>query len=176
MHAIRVTFAALLGVGAPALASAPGAVAVGGDVAPFCFGVRPALVKPGGQVTLWVDRADGECEGQVAVSSPTLDTVAIPEERSKATTEVYRDAGPGAVHRVAFAREGVTGTTSLTVAGGHPVPLSPLPVEPGGATGHPGGCARRGGRQSGRPRCRRDRARRRACHGPGGRRLPLHPP
>ncbi|MFD3823883.1 hypothetical protein, partial [Streptomyces sp. NPDC058625] len=140
MHAIRVASAALLGVVALALAAAPGAVAVGGEVTPSGFGVRPALVEPGDRVTLRVDRADGGCEGYVTVSSPVLDTVTIPKKRSRVTAEVYRDARPGTVHQVAFTCEGVTGTTSLTVAGGRPVPLpSPLPAEAGGATGHPRG-------------------------------------
>ncbi|CAM5397346.1 hypothetical protein SHIRM173S_09313 [Streptomyces hirsutus] len=42
MHAIRVASAVLLGVGALALAAAPGAVAVDGDVTPFGFGLRPS--------------------------------------------------------------------------------------------------------------------------------------
>ncbi|MFE9926220.1 hypothetical protein ACFYQA_33050 [Streptomyces sp. NPDC005774] len=140
MHAIRVASAALLGVGALALAPAPGAVAVDGDATPFGFGLRPALVEPGDLITLRVDRTGGECEGRATVSSPVLDTVTIPKNRSKATTEVYRDARPGAVHQVAFTCDGVTGTTSLTIAGGRPVPLpSPLPVESEGSAGHPRG-------------------------------------
>ncbi|MFE7814258.1 hypothetical protein ACFU5P_20320 [Streptomyces sp. NPDC057433] len=145
MHAIRVASAAPLGVSAPALAVAPGAVAVGGDVTPSGFGVRPALVEPGDRVTLWVDRTGGGCEGHGTVPSPVFDTVTVPGERSKATAEVYRDAGPGAVHQVAFTCEGVTGTTSPAVSGGRPVPLpSPLPVETGGATGYPRGVVHAG--------------------------------
>ncbi|MFC5958727.1 hypothetical protein ACFP51_31140 [Streptomyces pratens] len=144
MHAIRVASAALLGVGALALAlalaAAPGAVAVDGAATPFGFGLRPALVEPGDLITLRVDRTDGECEGRATVSSPVLGTVTIPKNRSKATTEVYRDARPGAVHQVAFTCDGGTGTTSLTIAGGRPVPLpSPLPVESEGSAGHPRG-------------------------------------
>ncbi|MER6151858.1 hypothetical protein ACWGPD_26435 [Streptomyces hirsutus] len=140
MHAIRVASAVLLGVGALALAAAPGAVAVDGDVTPFGFGLRPSLVEPGDRIALHVDRTGGECEGRATVSSQVLDTVTIPKDRSGATAEVYRDARPGAVHQVAFTCDGVTGTTSLTIAGGRPAPLpSPLPVESGGAARHPRG-------------------------------------
>ncbi|CAM5395007.1 hypothetical protein SHIRM173S_12757 [Streptomyces hirsutus] len=64
MHAIRVASAVLLGVGALALAAAPGAVAVDGDVTPFGFGLRPSLVEPGDRIALHVDRTGGECEGR----------------------------------------------------------------------------------------------------------------
>ncbi|MFI8306593.1 hypothetical protein ACIF80_24745 [Streptomyces sp. NPDC085927] len=140
MHAIRVAPAALLGVGVGVLAAAPGAVAVDGEVTPFGFGLRPALVEPGDRIALHVDRAGGECEGHATVSSPVLDTVTIPKNPSRATAEVHRDAGPGAVHQMAFTCDGVTGTTSPTIAGGRPVPLpSPLSVESGDAVRPPGG-------------------------------------
>ncbi|MFI9820426.1 hypothetical protein ACIHFC_08140 [Streptomyces sp. NPDC052013] len=151
MHAIRVASAALLGVGALTLAAAPaagaetaagvppaavsavsGVSAVDGDIEPFGFGVEPAIVEPGDGVTLRVERDDGGCRGPARVSSPVFGTVVVPPGRATATAVVDWDTRIGAEYRVAFTCDGFTGTTTVTVVGGRPVPLpSPAEVEPG---------------------------------------------
>ncbi|MGV9291133.1 hypothetical protein [Streptomyces sp. NPDC003719] len=117
MRAIPVASAALLGVAALS-SCVPAGAAVGGST-PFGFSVRPSVVAPGGEVTLRVDRNDGDCRGRVTVSSPVFDTVVIPRQHVSAQAEVDRDARPGAVYKVSFTCDGRTGTTDLTIAGGH---------------------------------------------------------
>ncbi|MDG9721121.1 hypothetical protein [Streptomyces sp. DH24] len=128
MRAIRVASAALLGVGALAL-TAPSAAAYGqGDITPFGFSVLPFTIAAGGQVTLRVNRDDGECKGPATVTSAVFDPVTIPPRRSTATAVVDWDAKPGAVYQVTFACDGSSGSTSLTIAGGRPEPTHhPLP-------------------------------------------------
>ncbi|CAL9350662.1 hypothetical protein SUDANB6_00460 [Streptomyces sp. enrichment culture] len=118
MRAIPAASAALLGV--VALTSCVPAAGAG-DITPFGFGVEPPTVAAGGKVTLWVDRAGGGCKGRATVSAPVFDTVTIPPDRSSARAVVDRDAKPGAVYQVSFACDGMSGTTSLTIAG-HPGP------------------------------------------------------
>ncbi|MEU0744504.1 hypothetical protein [Streptomyces sp. NPDC006134] len=122
MRAIRVASAALLGV--TALTSCVPAASAG-NITPFGFSVEPPTVAAGGQVTLRVDRAGGGCKGPATVSAPVFDTVTIPPDRSSARAVVDWDAKPGAVYQVSFACDGMSGTTSLTIAG-HPGP-SPSP-------------------------------------------------
>jgi hypothetical protein len=118
MRAIPVASAALLGVAALS-SCAPAGAAVGGSTTPFGFSVQPATVAAGGEVTLGVDRNDGDCRGRVTVSSPVFDTVVIPRKHVSAQARVDRDARPGAVYQVLFICDGMTGTTNLTIAGGH---------------------------------------------------------
>jgi hypothetical protein len=119
MRAIRVAAAAMLGVSAVALA-APAAVAKGDNenITPFGFSVLPSTIAAGGQVTLQIDRDHGGCKGKVTVTSGVFDTVTIPRDRSSATAVVDWDAKPGAVYKVTFTCDKVSGSTDLTVAGG----------------------------------------------------------
>jgi hypothetical protein len=127
MRAIRVASAALVGVGALAL-TAPSAAAYGqGDITPFGFSVLPSTIAAGGRVSLLLDRDDGGCEGPAKVFSAVFDPVIIPPRRSTATAVVDWDAKPGAVYQVTFACDGSSGSTSLTIAGGRPAPLHPMP-------------------------------------------------
>ncbi|WP_432136737.1 MULTISPECIES: hypothetical protein [unclassified Streptomyces] len=123
MRAIRVASAALLGLTALTL-SAPAAVA-SDDVTPFGFSVMPSTVAAGGQVTLHVNRDGDGCRGPVTVSSAVFDTVRIPARHTTATATVDRDARPGAVYLVTFGCARASGSTSLTIAGGHPQPYPP---------------------------------------------------
>ncbi|MBY8339065.1 hypothetical protein LXH13_34525 [Streptomyces spinosirectus] len=130
MRAIRVASAALLGLGALAL-SAPAALAKGDghDITPFAFTVLPSTVAAGGHVTLHVNR-DGDCRGPATVRSAVFDTVVIRPGQSWGAATVDRDARPGAVYRVTFTCDGASGSTDLTVAGGHPRHPTPVPVNP----------------------------------------------
>ncbi|MET9256156.1 hypothetical protein [Streptomyces sp. NPDC003717] len=125
MRAIPAASAVLLG--AAALAGCAPAGAVGG-ITPFGYRVQPSSVAPGGEVALRVDRYDGGCRGRATVSSGVFDTVVIPRGETSATAVVDRAARPGAVYQVAFSCDGATGTTGLTITGGH-----------GGRTEHPKG-------------------------------------
>ncbi|MER5600466.1 hypothetical protein [Streptomyces sp. NPDC002265] len=138
MRAIRVASAALLGVTALALSAS--AVVAGDDgsdhdVTPFGFGVLPRSIAPGGQLTLQIDRDGGGCRGTATVASGAFDTVRIPAGRPSATTTVDRAARAGAVHRVMFTCDGVSGSTDLTIAEGPPngtgtgSDSAPLPVQ-----------------------------------------------
>jgi hypothetical protein len=127
MRAIRVASAALLGVSALAL-STPAAVAKGdNNITPFGFSVLPSTIAAGGQVTLQLDRDNGGCKGSATVTSAVFDTITIPGNRSSATAVVDWDAKPGAVYKVTFACDGVSGSTDLTIAGGRPVNPTPYP-------------------------------------------------
>ncbi|MET9778330.1 hypothetical protein ABZ023_29455 [Streptomyces sp. NPDC006367] len=117
MRAISAASTALLGVAALA-SCVPAGAAVG--TTPFGFDVRPATVAAGGTVTLHVDRSDGRCRGRVTVASAVFDTVTIPRRHFSAQAVIDRDARPGAAYQVSFTCEGRTGTTRLTIAGGHP--------------------------------------------------------
>ena len=131
MRAIRVASAALLGLTALTFA-APAAVAKSDDnITPFGFSVLPSTVAPGGQVTLLLERDHGGCKGSATVTSAVFDTITIPSHRSQATAVVDWDARPGAVHRVTFTCDGVSGSTSLTIAGVRPVDPTPVPLYPG---------------------------------------------
>jgi hypothetical protein len=127
MRAIRVASAALLGVSALAL-SAPAAVAKGdNNITPFGFSVLPQTIAAGGQVTLQLDRDNGGCTGSATVSSGVFDTITIPGNRSSATAVVDWDAKPGAVYKVTFSCDGVSGSTNLTIATGRTSPPNPNP-------------------------------------------------
>ncbi|MFD7874929.1 hypothetical protein ACFV5G_12620 [Streptomyces sp. NPDC059766] len=93
----------------------------------------PRSIAPGGQLTLQIDRDGGGCRGTATVASGAFDTVRIPAGRPSATTTVDRAARAGAVHRVTFTCDGVSGTTDLTIAGGPPdgtgSDSAPLPVQ-----------------------------------------------
>lgn len=137
MRAIRVASAALLGVGALAL-SAPSAVARGdNNITPFGFSVLPSTIAAGGQVTLQLDRDNGGCTGSATVSSGVFDTITIPGNRSSATAVVDWDAKPGAVYKVTFACDGVSGSTDLTIATGRTNP-TPYPYNRGVHAGEGG--------------------------------------
>ncbi|NUO40690.1 MAG: hypothetical protein HOV82_01500 [Streptomyces sp.] len=126
MRAIRVASAALLGVGALAF-SAPAAVAaVDSNITPFGFSVMPSTIAAGGQVTLQLDRDRGGCTGSATVSSGVFDTITIPGNRSSAAAVVDWDAKPGAVYKVTFSCNGVSGSTELTIATGRTTPTTPL--------------------------------------------------
>ncbi|MFF4249670.1 hypothetical protein ACFY1L_00455 [Streptomyces sp. NPDC001663] len=133
MRAIRLASAALLGISALAF-SAPAAVAYGDghNITPFGFSVVPSTVAAGGQVTLQVNR-DHNCRGPVTVTSPVFDPATIRPGHSAAMRTVDWDAKPGAVYRVTFTCDGVSGSTDLTIAGGgrpdHHRP-TPLPFNP----------------------------------------------
>ncbi|MFE3031724.1 hypothetical protein ACFXKY_08735 [Streptomyces canus] len=130
MRAIRVASAALLGVTALTL-SAPAAVAKGdNDITPFGFSVVPSTVAPGGEVALLLERDHGGCTGSATVTSGVFDTITIPPRKSQATVVVDWDARPGAVYRVTFTCDGVSGSTGLTIAGGRPVGPTPVPLNP----------------------------------------------
>ncbi|MFF1724100.1 hypothetical protein [Streptomyces sviceus] len=130
MRAIRVASAALLGVTALAL-SAPAAVATGDtDITPFGFSVVPSTIAPGGQVALLLERDHGGCKGSATVTSGVFDTVTIPPFKSYATAGVDWDAKPGAVYRVTFTCDGVSGSTGLTIAGGRRGGPTPVPLNP----------------------------------------------
>ena len=130
MRAIRVASAALLGLTALAL-SAPAAVAKSdNNITPFGFSVLPSTIAAGGQVTLLLERNHGGCKGSATVTSAVFDTITIPSNRSQAMAVVDWDAGPGTVHRVTFTCDGVSGSTSLTIAG-RPVGPTPVPLHPG---------------------------------------------
>jgi len=131
MRAIRVASAALLGLTALTFA-APAAVAKSdNNITPFGFSVLPSTVAPGGEVTLLLERDHGGCKGSATVTSAVFDTITIPSHRSQATAVVDWDARPGAVHRVTFTCDGVSGSTSLTIAGVRPVEPTPVPLHPG---------------------------------------------
>jgi hypothetical protein len=139
MRAIRVASAALLGVSALAL-SAPSAVARGdNNITPFGFSVLPSTIAAGGQVTLQLDRDNGGCTGSATVSSGVFDTITIPGNRSSATAVVDWDAKPGAVYKVTFACDGVSGSTDLTIATGRtnptPYPYNGVHAGEGGTVG-----------------------------------------
>jgi hypothetical protein len=130
MRAIRAASAALLGVGALALC-APAAVARddGHNITPFAFSVLPSTIAAGGHVTLHVNR-DGDCKGPATVRSAVFDTVVIPPRQSWGSATVDWDAKPGAMYKVRFTCDGASGTTDLTIAGGHPRHPTPVPVDP----------------------------------------------
>lgn len=131
MRAIRVASAALLGLTALAF-SAPAAVARSdNNITPFGFSVLPSTVAAGGQVTLLLERDHGGCKGSATVTSAVFDTITIPSHKSQAVAVVDWDARPGAVYRVTFTCDGVSGSTSLAIAGGRPVGPTPEPLHPG---------------------------------------------
>ncbi|GGL65195.1 lipoprotein [Streptomyces fumigatiscleroticus] len=138
MRAIRAAAAALLGIGA-LTACGPAAVAGEDDITPFGFSVQPATVAAGGQVTLRVDRNGDGCRGPATVASPVFDTVTIPARQSTARAVVAPDARPGTAYRTSFTCDHVTGTTTLTIAGGRPVPPAHQPVPPKGVHAGAGG-------------------------------------
>ncbi|WP_406432726.1 hypothetical protein OHB00_08080 [Streptomyces sp. NBC_00631] len=122
MRAIRVTSAALLGVGALAL-SAPVILASdsgdrgggGRKGTPFGFRVTPTTVTAGGRVSLHLDR-DGGCRGAATVTSGAFDTVRIPSERDSVTATVDPDAKSQASYRVTFNCDGSSASTELAIA------------------------------------------------------------
>lgn len=131
MRAIRVASAALLGLTALTL-TAPAALAKGDDnITPFGFSVLPSSIAAGGQVTLRIDRSGGGCKGPATVTSAVFDAVTILPHHSQATADVDWDAKPGAVYKVTFICDNVSGSTDLTIVGGrsthHPVPLPVVP-------------------------------------------------
>ncbi|WP_330262952.1 hypothetical protein [Streptomyces griseorubiginosus] len=130
MRAIRVASAALLGMTALAL-SAPAAVAKSDNITPFGFSVLPSTIAAGGEVALLLERDHGGCKGSATVTSAVFDTITIPSHKSQAIAVVDWDARPGAVYRVTFTCDGVSGSTSLTIAGSRPVAPTPLPLHPG---------------------------------------------
>ncbi|MET8076297.1 hypothetical protein [Streptomyces sp. NPDC005303] len=131
MRAIRVASAALLGVTALAL-SAPAAVAKDdNDFTPFGFSVVPSTIAAGGQVALLLERHHDGCKGSATVTSAVFDTVTIPPYKSYATAGVDWDAKPGAVYRVTFTCDGVSGSTGLTIAGDRRDGPTPVPRHPG---------------------------------------------
>ncbi|MET7733102.1 hypothetical protein ABZT02_17285 [Streptomyces sp. NPDC005402] len=130
MRAIGVASAALLGVTALTF-SAPAAVAKGDtDITPFGFSVVPSTVDAGSQVALLLERNHDGCKGSATVTSAVFDTVIIPPRKSYATAGVDWDAKPGAVYRVTFTCDGVSGSTGLTIAGGRPTGPTPVPLNP----------------------------------------------
>lgn len=129
MRAIRVASAAVLGFTALGC-TAPAAVAKGDEnITPFGFSVLPSTIAAGGQITLNVDR-DGGCKGTVTVTSAVFDTVSIHKHHSSGTATVDWDAKAGAMYRVTFTCDGVSGSTDLTIAGGRPVHPTPVPFVP----------------------------------------------
>ncbi|MFJ3670148.1 hypothetical protein ACIPSE_27205 [Streptomyces sp. NPDC090106] len=124
MRAIRVASAALLGMTALTLA-APVAAAGDVGVTAFRFNVVPSTIAAGGQVTLQVDRSNGDCTGKVIVSSGVFDTVSIKPSQSSRTATVDWDAKPGAVYDVKFTCDGNTASVGLTIAGGRVNPTTP---------------------------------------------------
>ncbi|MDT9696461.1 hypothetical protein [Streptomyces sp. P17] len=138
MRAIRVASAALLGMTALTL-TAPAALAMGDEnITPFGFSVLPSTIAAGGQVTLVLDR-NGGCKGPATVTSAVFDTVTIHPSQSQATGVVDWDAKPGAMYKVTFTCDNVSGSTDLTIAGGRtptgnpmPQPLTPKGVNAGG--------------------------------------------
>lgn len=135
MRAIRVASAALLATGA-LVCSAPTAAAGDHDNNRdnnrgdnrFGFRAQPSTIAAGGQVTLSVDRAGGNCSGTVIVSSGVFDTVRIGPDRSQATASVDWDARAGAVYRVTFTcNGGDSGSAALTIAGGRTREDNPYP-------------------------------------------------
>ncbi|MDQ1065847.1 hypothetical protein [Streptomyces canus] len=130
MRVIRVAAAALLGATALTF-SAPAAVAKADtNITPFGFSVLPSTIAAGGQVALLLERNHDGCRGSATVTSAVLDTVIIPPHKSYATAIVDWDARPGSVYRVTFTCDGVSGSTSVTIAGGHPDGPTPLPLHP----------------------------------------------
>lgn len=128
MRAIRVASAALLGVTALTF-FAPAAVASddGHYVMSNGYSVLPSTVAAGGQVALEVDRAVSGCRSSVTVTSGVFDTVVIPRGSSSAVAEVDRDARPGASYRVTFTCGGLSALKELTIAGGRPADVTPVP-------------------------------------------------
>ncbi|MEV7566507.1 hypothetical protein [Streptomyces tanashiensis] len=122
MRAIRAATTALLGAAALALA-APAALAADGAPAtgpraprakaPGDFVVSPAVVAPGGRLTL---SAPG-CASTARASAGIFDTVTIaPGATASATVDT--DAKPGAVYTVLFnCTGGVQDTVALTISG-----------------------------------------------------------
>ncbi|MFJ7068508.1 hypothetical protein [Streptomyces sp. NPDC101115] len=147
MRAIRAASTALLGAATLALA-APLAVAVDGAPAPNPraprakqvgdFVVSPAVVAPGGRVTL---SAPG-CASTATASAGIFDTVTI-APGSTATATVDSDAKTGAVYTVSFnCTGGVQGTVDLTITGGStatPTSRSTVLTTPRGVQGGLGG-------------------------------------
>ncbi|MFJ5775598.1 hypothetical protein [Streptomyces sp. NPDC093094] len=140
MRAIRrVASAALLGVTALAC-SAPAAAAKGDpDITPFGFSVLPTTIAAGGQVTLRVDRELGRCRGSVTVTSGIFDTVTIRPGHSSGTAVIDWDVKIGAMYRVTFTCDGVSGSTDVSIAGGRPVVPTPVPLTPHGVHAGEGG-------------------------------------
>ncbi|MFC8436514.1 hypothetical protein [Streptomyces sp. NPDC057253] len=131
MRAIRVASAALLGLTALALSAPAAAARSDTNITPFGFSVLPSTVAAGGEVTLLLERDHGGCKGSATVTSAVFDTITIPSNRSQAIAVVDWDARPGTVHRVTFTCDGVSGSTSLTIAGSRPVAPTPVPLYPG---------------------------------------------
>jgi hypothetical protein len=130
MRAIRVASAALLGVTTLGC-SVPSALATGDEnITPYGFSVLPSTIAAGGQITLRVDRDRGGCKGTVTVSSGVFETVSIRPGHSSGTAVVDWDAKVGAVYRVTFTCDGVSGSTDLAIAGGRPDGPTPAPVTP----------------------------------------------
>ncbi|MGW8763712.1 hypothetical protein ACWGN5_14540 [Streptomyces sp. NPDC055815] len=122
MRAIRAASTALLGAAAIALA-APAALAADGAPAnppraprakaPGDFVVSPAVVAPGGRLTL---SAPG-CASTATASAGIFDTVTIPPGATASAT-VDADAKRGAVYTVLFnCTGGVQDTVALTISG-----------------------------------------------------------
>ncbi|MFI9155116.1 hypothetical protein [Streptomyces sp. NPDC053367] len=129
MRAIRVASAALLCV--TALGCSAPAVAKGDEnITPVGFSVLPSTITAGGRITLLVDRDRGGCKGTVTVSSGIFETVSIHAGRSSASTTVDWEARAGAMYRVTFTCDGVSGSTDLAIAGGRPVGPTPMPLTP----------------------------------------------
>lgn len=101
MRAIRVTPVALLGAAALALTApvvtAYAATTGGPSNSGSGYTVAPAVVTPGGQVTL----AAKGCSTTATASSGVFDTVTIPQNGTGRAT-VDRDAKPGAAYEVTF--------------------------------------------------------------------------
>ncbi|MFF3348197.1 hypothetical protein [Streptomyces sp. NPDC002779] len=126
MRAIRVASAALLGVTALTL-TAPAALAADEEnITPFGFSVLPSTIAAGGQVALRLER-DGGCRGPATVTSAVFDTVTIRPHQSQATAVVDWDARPGAMYKVTFSCDNISGSTDLTIAGGRTPTHRPSP-------------------------------------------------
>ncbi len=132
MRAIPLASVALLGAAALSACVPAGA-------STFGFTVHPAVVAPGGEVTLGVGRTAAGCRGRVTVTSEVFDTVTIPRHESSATARVDRDARRGAVYPVRFSCEERTGVVDLTVAGGSHHPGGDEPRHPKGVHAGEGG-------------------------------------
>ncbi|MFJ8105942.1 hypothetical protein [Streptomyces sp. NPDC096132] len=133
MPAIRVASAALLCLTALTVA-APAAVASDDDdhyVMSGGYGLLPATVVVGGQVTLQVDRGASGCRGSVTVSSEVFGAVVIPSGSTSAVALVDREARVGAVYRVTFTCGGLSAVKELTVSAGHGPTEEPYPVPEG---------------------------------------------
>ncbi|MFG2576791.1 hypothetical protein [Streptomyces sp. NPDC048481] len=129
MRAIRVATAAFLGTAALAF-SASAAVASDDDghyVMSNGYSLLPSTVAPGGEVAVRVDRDVSGCMKAVTVSSGVFDTLVVPRGAMSAVATVDRDARPGASYRVTFTCGGVSAVKELTISGGRPADVTPVP-------------------------------------------------